>query len=98
MFRLRNVLNDNPVFSSLMTYHRVCNKSNTTGTTSVAGIVYPSGAHEYILVFIIICPSVNFYLAIALPDYIFGILKLLCYPLFVTVSVAKWLSCSPLVR
>jgi hypothetical protein len=52
MFRLRNVLNDNPVFSSLMTYHRVCNKGNTTGTTSVAGIVYPSGAHEFILVFI----------------------------------------------
>jgi hypothetical protein len=29
--------NHNPFFSSFMTYHRVCNKSNTTAVTSLAG-------------------------------------------------------------
>jgi hypothetical protein len=28
-----------------MTYHWVCNKSNTTGTTCGAGTAYSSGAH-----------------------------------------------------
>jgi hypothetical protein len=31
----------NPDLSSLMTYHRVRNKSNTTGATSGAGTDYP---------------------------------------------------------
>ena len=30
-----------------MTYHRVCSKINTTGATSGAGTVYPSGAPEF---------------------------------------------------
>jgi hypothetical protein len=30
-----------------MTYHRVCNKINTTGATSGAGTAYPSGAPEF---------------------------------------------------
>jgi hypothetical protein len=30
-----------------MTYHRVCNKSNTTGATCVAESAYPSGPHEF---------------------------------------------------
>ena len=34
----------NPVLSSFMTYHRVYNKSCTTGDTSGAGTAYPSGA------------------------------------------------------
>jgi hypothetical protein len=33
-----------PVFSSFMTYHRVCNWSNTTGGTSGEGTAYTSGA------------------------------------------------------
>jgi len=33
--------------SSFMTYHRVCNKINTTGVTSGAGAAYPSGAPEF---------------------------------------------------
>jgi hypothetical protein len=33
------------VISTLMTYHWVCNKSNTTGTTCGAGTAYSSGAH-----------------------------------------------------
>jgi hypothetical protein len=36
-----------PVLSSIMTYHRVCNKINTTGATSGAGTAYPSGAPEF---------------------------------------------------
>ena len=34
------------VFSSLMTYHVVCNFSNTTGVTNVAETAYLSGASE----------------------------------------------------
>ena len=36
-----------PVISSCMTCHRVCNQINTTGATSGAVTVYPSGAHEF---------------------------------------------------
>ena len=36
-----------PVLSSFMTYHRVCNKINTTGTTSGAGAAYPSTTPEF---------------------------------------------------
>jgi len=38
----------NPVLSSFMTYHRVCDKSNTTGATCGAGTAFLSGAHEFI--------------------------------------------------
>jgi len=34
-------LNHNSVLSSLMTYHQVCNKKNSMGTTSGAGPSYP---------------------------------------------------------
>jgi hypothetical protein len=37
-----------PVFSSFMTYPRVCIKSTMTGVTSGAGTAYPSGAPEFI--------------------------------------------------
>ena len=30
-----------------MTYHQVCNKSNTTGNTRGAGTAYPSGEPEF---------------------------------------------------
>jgi hypothetical protein len=30
-----------------MTYHHVCNKSNTTGVACGAGTAYPSGVHEF---------------------------------------------------
>ena len=40
--------NHNLVLSSLTTYHWVCNKIITTGITSGAGTVYPSGAPEFI--------------------------------------------------
>ena len=34
--------NHNPVISSFMTYHLICNKSNTTGATSGTGTAYHS--------------------------------------------------------
>ena len=36
-----------PVFSSFMTYHRVCNYINTTGATSGTVTAHPSGAPEF---------------------------------------------------
>ena len=39
--------NHNPVLSSIITYHLVCNKNNTTGATTGKGTVYPSGAPEF---------------------------------------------------
>jgi hypothetical protein len=40
-----------PVISSFMTYHRGCNKSNTTCPSSKEGTAYPSGAPEFPQVF-----------------------------------------------
>ena len=37
-------LNSIPVLSTFMTYHRVCNKSNTTGAWHGAGTAHSSGA------------------------------------------------------
>jgi len=38
----------NRFFSSLMTYHWVCNKKKTTDATSGAETTYTSGAHVFI--------------------------------------------------
>ena len=40
-----------PVISSFITYHRVCNQSNTTGATNGAGTAHHSGAHDFTPVF-----------------------------------------------
>jgi hypothetical protein len=42
--------NNNVVLSSSMTYHRVCNKSNTKGATYGARNAYPAGTTEFTLV------------------------------------------------
>jgi hypothetical protein len=47
--------NHNPVLSSLMTYHRVCNKRNTTGATCEGGTANPSGAPSSSPVFSFLC-------------------------------------------
>jgi hypothetical protein len=39
------------VLSSFMTYHWVCNWSNTTRSTSAPGTAYPSGTPEFTPVF-----------------------------------------------
>ena len=46
-FNYQCAYNHNPVLSSFMTYHRVCNESNTTGAYRGTGTAYPSGAHEF---------------------------------------------------
>ena len=43
--------NRNPVFLSFVTYLRVCNKSNMTGSTYGAGSAYPSRILEFTPVF-----------------------------------------------
>ena len=45
-FKYLNI-NPNPVLSSFMTYHRICNTSNTTDVTSGAGAAYPPRAREF---------------------------------------------------
>jgi hypothetical protein len=40
-------VSDFPILSSFMTYHRICNKINTTGVTSGAGAAYSYGAPEF---------------------------------------------------
>jgi hypothetical protein len=39
-----------PFLTILMTYHRVCNKRNTTGATCEAGTAYPSGGPDLLSV------------------------------------------------
>ena len=56
----------NQVLSSFMTYHRVCNKSNTTGATCGAGTTYPCFFVDFAfrdLLFSILC-FVDRYLSI----------------------------------
>ena len=43
------------VLSSFMTYHQVCNQSNTTGSTSGTGTAYPSGAPQFTPIFSGVC-------------------------------------------
>ena len=40
-----------------MTYHWVCNNSNTTGATCGAGTAYPSGAPDCNIVFSRVCAA-----------------------------------------
>ena len=46
-FQIPVFRNHNLFLSSFMTYHRVCNKSNTTGVTSGAVTAYYLGAPEF---------------------------------------------------
>ena len=46
-YRISESQRTNSVLFSFMNYHRVCNKSNTTGGTSGAGTAYPSWAPEF---------------------------------------------------
>ena len=39
--------NHNPIRSSVMAYHRLCNRSNTIGAICGSGTAYPSSAHEF---------------------------------------------------
>jgi hypothetical protein len=46
-FQIPVFRNHNLFLSSVMTYHRVCDKSNTTGVTSRAVTAYYLGASEF---------------------------------------------------
>ena len=59
--------NHNSVLSSFMTYHWVCNKSNTTSVTCGAGTVYLSGAPSVHLRLLVgLCGSILYFLCIVL--------------------------------
>jgi hypothetical protein len=47
--------NHNPVLPSIITYHPVCNKINTTGATCGAETAYPFGTPKFIPVFGVVC-------------------------------------------
>ena len=74
-----------PLLSSFMTYHRVCNKSNTTGATGFQwGSCYSIFSFMCNVLQIVVCPFVLFLLAIVLSvllqftdfDYPFGIFNI----------------------
>jgi hypothetical protein len=46
--------NQNPVFYSIVSHYRVCNKSNMTGVTCGAGKAYHSASPEFISVFSVV--------------------------------------------
>ena len=76
--------NHNPVLSLFIKYHRVCNKSNTTGATCGAGIAYFSGAPEFSPVFS------GFRV-----DRFVVFCVMFCRLLFVLLSFFFWLLCCP---
>jgi len=59
-------------FPLIMDYRPNVNKSNTTVATSRAGIAYPSGALEFIVLL-----ALSDHLSLTTSDYQFGIFKLL---------------------
>ena len=64
-----------------LTYHRVCNKSNTIGVTSGAGTVYPSGSPEFTPLFFwgSSCSILNLYFSVCcVVDHCLFIWQLYC--------------------
>jgi len=90
--------NHNPVSSSFITFHRVCNVSNTTGATSGVGTAYPSTANEVTPVSC--CSIVSFLCSvlwvIVCPFWYFFFLSLYCLS-FTLVSSTTSYSCYYLV-
>jgi hypothetical protein len=62
-------LNHRLSLSSFMTYHQICNKSNTAGATSWSGSAYPS---EFTLVFsgVCVCARSVFYVILCQPSLV----------------------------
>jgi hypothetical protein len=60
-------------------YHRLCNKSNTTGVTSGAGTAYPSGAPEFTPVFSGIRVARSLVLCVVFGITLFAILSFLIF-------------------
>ena len=79
--------NHNPILSSFVTCHRVCNKSNTAGATCRAGTTYCSRAPERGLVFCVIFCRSLFILWFTTSDYPFGTFWLPLWYLLITPLV-----------
>ena len=83
---------DNPIFSSLVTYQRDCNQSNTTGSTCGAGPVCISRAPKFIPGFNLrlVLLKIWFYLyvlyIIAFPFVLFHLVIVLSFLLQFTAS------------
>ena len=78
--------NRNPILSSFMPYHPVCNNSNTTAATCDAGISYPSGAPEFTPGFSGVYVAWSFVCCVMFCRSLFGLLSfffslLYCLPL-----------------
>ena len=71
-----------PVRSSFVTYHRVCNQINTTGSTCGAGTAYLSGAHDF-------TPSFSWCSCYS----IFSFISMFCRSLFVPFYLFYWPLC-----
>ena len=82
-----SVCNHNPILSSFVTCHRVCNKSNTAGATCRAGTIYCSRAPERGLVFCVIFCRSLFILWFTTSDYPFGTFWLPLWYLLITPLV-----------
>jgi len=82
----------NPVLSSFMNYHRVCNKSNTTGATSGAGTAYPFGTPEFIPGFngVRVSQSLVFWVVFCRSLLVFFFSAIAMFVLWITASF--WLS------
>ena len=78
---------DHRCFTStfLITYHCVCNQSNTTGATSGAETPYPCGAHEFITSFSGVC--------LARSLFIISVCRVPLRSLFVLLSFFIWPLC-----
>ena len=71
-----------PILFSFLTYHLVCNYSNTTSANSGAGTAYPSGAPEFI-------PGFQWGWCYS----IFSFMCIFCRPLFVLLYFFFWPLC-----
>ena len=88
--------NQNPVFSSWLTYHRVCNKSNTTSVICGAGTAHSSGAHAFtpgfsgirVARFLVFCVVICTSLFVLLSDFLFAVVSLFDLRLLITPYVS----------
>jgi hypothetical protein len=70
------------ILSSVMTYHPVYDKDNTTGATCGAGTPYPSGTPEYTHCFSGVHVSRSLVFCVMLCRSLFGLLSVFFWPLY----------------
>ena len=90
--------NHNPILSSFMTYHRVCDKSNMTGATYGAWTAYPSCApdHEFTpQVFSGICVAWSLVFCVMFRRLFSVLLSVFFWPLYclsLRILLTPWIS------